>query len=90
MDMRGHQWYNDFAMILADLSLLSLCDYSTVIQFVLFLLVATFFDDEVGSEEGWRGPRQLTRPDRFSWDKWGLHVRHNMLHIFWSTVPGVF
>lgn len=63
--------------------------YHRLIQFLLFLLVATFFDDEVGSEEGWRGPRQLTRSDRFSWDKQGLHVNHNMLCIL-RTVPGLW
>lgn len=70
-------------MLLADL-------YRTLTQFVLFLLVATFFDDEVGSEEGWRGPRQLTRSDRFSWDEQGLHVSQSMLCILRSTVPGLW
>lgn len=53
--------------------------YETIIHGVLVLPVATFFDDEVGSEEGWRGPRQLTWSDGFSWDEQGLHVSHNML-----------
>lgn len=59
-------------------------------QFVLFLLVATFFDDEVGSEEGWRGPRQLTRPDGFSWDEQGLRVSHNRQRSLRSAVPALW
>lgn len=53
------------------------------------LLVATFFDDEVGPEEGWRGSRQLTRSDRFSWDEQGLHVSHNMLRMVRTTAAEV-